>query len=230
MGGERNQTGRCVPARAWPRLWAWRWRLAGCGSTAIVFSSSALDLFSTSSKATPAMPAAGAPIRTPTFECPGIEVRTGAATLMIGSKPGEGEPAALDLRYQGTIIRTARECQVTCRRHDHEGRRRGPRHHRSGRRTRHGRRAAAACGGAGRRQPEDHRVEIRARAGDDCERGRSRHLHPYRTGDLIPDAAAARISTPMWSMSASIRWGRSRKRKNRRRNRSLALPPKPRQS
>ncbi|HYC18237.1 MAG TPA: hypothetical protein VEC94_13600 [Pseudolabrys sp.] len=31
---------------------------------------------------------------------------------MIGSKPGEGEPAAMDLRYQATILRTARECQV----------------------------------------------------------------------------------------------------------------------
>ena len=41
-----------------------------------------------------------------------MQVRTGAATLMIGSKPGEGEPAAMDVRYQGSIIRTARECHV----------------------------------------------------------------------------------------------------------------------
>jgi hypothetical protein len=40
-------------------------------------------------------------------------VRTGASTLMIGSKPDEqGEPSALDLRYQATIIRTARECHL----------------------------------------------------------------------------------------------------------------------
>ena len=39
-------------------------------------------------------------------------MRTGAATLLIGSKPGDGEPAALDVRYQGSIIRTARECHV----------------------------------------------------------------------------------------------------------------------
>jgi len=39
-------------------------------------------------------------------------VRTGTATLMIGSKAGEGDPSALDLRYQATIIRTARECRV----------------------------------------------------------------------------------------------------------------------
>ena len=31
---------------------------------------------------------------------------------MIGSKPAEGEPTALDLRYQATIVRTARECRV----------------------------------------------------------------------------------------------------------------------
>jgi hypothetical protein len=31
---------------------------------------------------------------------------------MIGSKPGEVEPSPVDLRYQGSIIRTARECQV----------------------------------------------------------------------------------------------------------------------
>ena len=41
-----------------------------------------------------------------------MTVRTGAATLMIGSKPGQGDPSALDLRYQATILRTARECRV----------------------------------------------------------------------------------------------------------------------
>ena len=56
-------------------------------------------------------PARRRPIATD-VECPGVDVRTGAATLLIGSKPGEGEPAALDLRYQGSIIRTARECHV----------------------------------------------------------------------------------------------------------------------
>lgn len=85
--------------------------LTGCGSTN-VFSTSALDLFSTSSKATSgdAGTAAGP---NADVECPSIEVRSGAATYMIGSKPGEGEPSALDLRYQVTIIRTARECRVT---------------------------------------------------------------------------------------------------------------------
>lgn len=84
--------------------------LAGCGSTNLLNNSS-LDLFSTSSKATTADSGTGAESSSD-IECPGVEVRTGAATLMIGSKPGQGEPSALDLRYQATIVRTARECHI----------------------------------------------------------------------------------------------------------------------
>jgi len=85
--------------------------LGGCGTGSNPFGGSSLDLFSTSSKATTGdgtNPAAAEA----DVECPGVDVRTGAATLMIGSKPGEVEPAALDVRYQGTLIRTARECHV----------------------------------------------------------------------------------------------------------------------
>jgi hypothetical protein len=85
--------------------------LTACGSSNL-FSTSALDLFNTSSKATTAE-AGGGPDSTTDLECPGVSVRTGAATLMIGSKAStEGDPSALDLRYQATIVRTARECQV----------------------------------------------------------------------------------------------------------------------
>ena len=88
--------------------------LAGCGSgSSNLFSTSALDLFSTSSKAS------GGDARPRPQEDPhpilsvlGSACAHGAATLMIGSKPGEAEPSALDLRYQVTIVRTARECQV----------------------------------------------------------------------------------------------------------------------
>jgi hypothetical protein len=83
--------------------------LAGCGSTSNLFSSSALDFFSTSSKATTSDGGSGPATD---VECPGVDVRSGASTLMIGNKPGEGEPSALDLRYQATIVRMARECQV----------------------------------------------------------------------------------------------------------------------
>jgi hypothetical protein len=83
---------------------------AGCG-TSNLFSTSALDFFSTSSKATTGNADSGGGSTTD-IECPSVDVRSGAATLMINSKPGAGEPSALDLRYQGTIVRTARECQV----------------------------------------------------------------------------------------------------------------------
>ncbi len=44
--------------------------------------------------------------------CPDTAVRTGAATLIVGSTPGQGEPSPLDVRYQGSIVRLARECHV----------------------------------------------------------------------------------------------------------------------
>jgi hypothetical protein len=84
--------------------------LAGCGGSSNLFSGSSLDLFNTSSKAAASSSEAG---NNPAdIECPDVNVRTGAGTLMISSKPGEGEASALDLRYQATIIRTARECRV----------------------------------------------------------------------------------------------------------------------
>jgi hypothetical protein len=85
--------------------------LGGCGSTDLLKSSS-LDLFSSSSKATNDTPLTAGTATTDDIECPGVTIRTGASTLTIGSKPGQAEPAALDLRYQGAILRTARECHV----------------------------------------------------------------------------------------------------------------------
>jgi hypothetical protein len=86
--------------------------LGGCGSTSSLLKSSPLDLFSSSSKATNDTPPAAGAITADDIDCPEVQVRTGAATLMIGGKPGEGEPSALDVRYQGSIIRTARECHI----------------------------------------------------------------------------------------------------------------------
>jgi len=110
MPGERNRQGVRAGAGVVALL---SLTLAGCGSSNL-FSSSALDLFSTSSKATNsnASAAGDANVSAADVECPRVEVRTGAATLMIGSKPGDGEPAALDVRYQGSVVRTARECNV----------------------------------------------------------------------------------------------------------------------
>jgi len=110
MPGERNRQGVRAGAGVVALL---SLALAGCGSSNL-FSASALDLFSTSSKATNSNASVGgdANVSAADVECPRVDVRTGAATLMIGNKPGEGEPAALDVRYQGSIIRTARECHV----------------------------------------------------------------------------------------------------------------------
>ena len=88
--------------------------LSGCSTASDLLKSSPLDFFSSSSKATNDAPSAGgtANLSADDIDCPEVRVRTGASTLMIGSKPGDGEPAALDVRYQGSIIRTARECHV----------------------------------------------------------------------------------------------------------------------
>jgi hypothetical protein len=105
--------------RHWGRYSAWTalaaaLALGGCSSTGDIFKSSPLDLFSSSSKATTdnANPSADSGIDVET-DCPSVQVRTGASTLMIGNKPGEGEPSALELRYQGSFVRTARECRVS---------------------------------------------------------------------------------------------------------------------
>jgi hypothetical protein len=87
--------------------------LAACGSTSNYFSGSALDLFNTSSKATQANAAAPAGPETDTdVECPPAKVRNGAATLTIGMNPKEAEPSPLQVRYQGSLVRLARECHV----------------------------------------------------------------------------------------------------------------------
>jgi len=54
--------------------------------------------------------AAGGPTLPPDFECPRVQVRTGAATLTSSSNPAE--PTALNMRYQVTIGTTARECRM----------------------------------------------------------------------------------------------------------------------
>jgi hypothetical protein len=89
--------------------------LGGCGSsgTSSLFSASPLDMFRSSPKATTVSDAANpSSIIDTDYDCPEVKVRSGAATLMIGSKSGEGEPNALDVRYQGSITRTARECHL----------------------------------------------------------------------------------------------------------------------
>jgi hypothetical protein len=88
--------------------------LGGCGSsgTGNLFKSSPLDFFDSSSKVTTGASGTATAAVDPNLDCPQVTLRIGASTLTIGSKPGQGEPSPLDVRYQGSIIRTARECHV----------------------------------------------------------------------------------------------------------------------
>jgi hypothetical protein len=88
--------------------------LSGCGSsgTSDLFNSSPLDFFNSSSKVTTGAAGSATAAVDPDLDCPQVTVRIGASTLLIGSKPGQGEPSPLDVRYQGSIVRTARECHV----------------------------------------------------------------------------------------------------------------------
>ena len=45
------------------------------------------------------------------FDCPRIDIRQGASTLLINA--AANDPNALGLRYQGTFVRAARECRVS---------------------------------------------------------------------------------------------------------------------
>lgn len=63
------------------------------------------DFFSGSSAKSP-QPVANAQ---PDVSCPLIDIRDGASTLSIGPA---GDNAAMELKYQGTFVRAARECAV----------------------------------------------------------------------------------------------------------------------
>jgi len=44
------------------------------------------------------------------IDCPRMDIRPGASTLLVNA--GTGESEAMNLRYQGTFVRAARECRV----------------------------------------------------------------------------------------------------------------------
>jgi hypothetical protein len=87
--------------------------LAGCGSSSLTSSLSSLNVFDSNKATTGPASSDGAPAQASDIECPSVSVRTGASTLMIGADVKGAEPGAMNLRYQGTIVRTARECNVT---------------------------------------------------------------------------------------------------------------------
>ena len=55
--------------------------------------------------------AAAAGRAAPYQDCPGVAIREGASTLQIGTKPGPVSDNN-EVRYQGTIIRNARDCTL----------------------------------------------------------------------------------------------------------------------
>jgi hypothetical protein len=99
--------------------------VAGCSSFDIGSSSSPSDstsstsftqrvknLFSSGTASGQDKVAATAPSGPdPNLECPGVTVRSGAATLAVNT-PGV-EPSATNLRFQATVSQTARECAVS---------------------------------------------------------------------------------------------------------------------
>ena len=100
--------------------------LSGCGGGSMFGSSSGTgssssvgsrfsQMFGSNSQAattsdTPATPSTQATDNSD-LTCPSVQIRFGASTLSVGlpGKPASGN----DLRYQGTITRTARDCNLT---------------------------------------------------------------------------------------------------------------------
>jgi hypothetical protein len=90
----------------------------GCSSVSSMLPesmtpSSSSSIFSTAPSASAAQNPADQGIRDATdFECPSVTVRTGTSTLIITEKTkGEAADSPLSLKYQGTIVNTARECK-----------------------------------------------------------------------------------------------------------------------
>jgi hypothetical protein len=54
--------------------------------------------------------AVGGPLSSADIDCPNVDVRPGSSTLAIAGRGAES--SAMDLRYQATIGRTARECAL----------------------------------------------------------------------------------------------------------------------
>lgn len=91
--------------------------LGGCGTTSL---SSMTGGLLGSSSSTPSASGTGgatanaspASITTDDVPCPDTAVRTGAATLIVGKTTGQTEPSPLDVRYQGSVVRIDRQCNV----------------------------------------------------------------------------------------------------------------------
>jgi hypothetical protein len=85
--------------------------LAGCSSLPSMPSMPSMPAWFTSAGSNAnASAVPGAPSLPANFECPSVQVRTGASTLTSSANPAE--PSAMNLRYQVTVTTTARECRL----------------------------------------------------------------------------------------------------------------------
>jgi hypothetical protein len=97
--------------------------LGACSSVSSLLDTSGADTPAASSPAAPAKPgllsgigapasptAATAELKPDDYACPEVTVRAGAGTLLLGSKSQVGEVNAMELRYQGSLVRFARDC------------------------------------------------------------------------------------------------------------------------
>lgn len=96
--------------------------LSGCSATERLFGSGSepettastspsladrmSNLFGSSRQAS----AQGGPLSSDDIDCPNVDIRPGSSTLAIAGRGAES--SAMDLRYQATIGRTARECAL----------------------------------------------------------------------------------------------------------------------
>jgi hypothetical protein len=81
-------------------------------SSSSSFTQRVKNLFSSGSASGQEKVAATAPSGPdPNLDCPGVTVRSGAATLAVNT-PGV-EPSATNLRFQASVAQTARECAVS---------------------------------------------------------------------------------------------------------------------
>jgi len=114
MHWERSNPGRAAGTLA--GVVAISLAIAACSSVSNLIGTSSADK-PAGSAATgiastgPATGTAGvADLKPDDYACPDVTVRPGAATLMIAGKPSATEAGSVELRYQGTLVRFARDC------------------------------------------------------------------------------------------------------------------------
>ena len=110
MRGERNRQTRALLGLV--TLLGPALVLGGCGSS----GSGGTDILGSFSGSTAGKPAGSgdslAVIASNDTPCPEMQIRNGASTLIVSRTGGQGEPSPLDVRYQGSFVRLARECHL----------------------------------------------------------------------------------------------------------------------